>query len=120
MNATRELAPEVWGEYLDAVGRELDGAEISIEIEAADRPPQREVTSLALQAITYDQRDDVFVVSAARGGPRLPSVLRHLVDHPERIIVDSHTLLAPMMIAVDGGDGVRTEIRIQRPPEFGG
>ncbi len=120
MNATRELAPEVWGEYLEAVNRELDGAEISIEIAAQDREPRREVESLALQVITYDRHDDVFIVAGARGGPRLPSVLRHLVDHPERIVVDSHTLLAPMMIAVDGGDGVRTVIRIRRQPEFTG
>lgn len=120
MSAIHELAPEVWGEYFDAVGRELDGAEISIEIAEANRPPRREATRLALQAITYDRRDDVFVVSAARGGPRLPSVLRHLVDHPERITVDSNTLLAPLMIAVEGGDGVRTVIRIEREPEFGG
>ncbi len=120
MSATRELAHEVWGEYLEAVNRELDGAEISIEIAEDDQPPQEEVRSLALQVITYDHRDDVFIVAGARGGPHLPSVLRHFVDHPERIIVDSHTLLAPMMIAVDGEDGVRTVIRIQRQPEFTG
>jgi hypothetical protein len=75
---------------------------------------------MALQAVGYDRRDDVFEVAAARGGPHLPSVLRHMVDHPERIVVDSWTLLAPMTISVDGRDGVRTVIKIADQPEFGG
>ena len=56
----------------------------------------------------------------ARGGPHLPSVLRHLVDHPARVAVDNHTMLAPMTIAVDGSDGVRTMIRIEHDPDVGG
>jgi hypothetical protein len=52
----------------------------------------------------------------ARGGTRLPRALRHLIDHPARIEVDSHTLLAPMTIAVDGQDGVRNVIKIEREP----
>jgi hypothetical protein len=76
------------------------------------------VDGLALQAMTYDHRDDVFEVAGARGGARLPSVLRHMVNHPARIEVDSHTLLPPMTIAVDGQDGGRIVITIEREPEL--
>jgi hypothetical protein len=118
VSPTRELAQEAWAEYLDAVSRELLNASVSIEIVPRSTPPMPQATQLALQAVAYDQRDDVFEVAAARGGPRLPSVLRHMVDHPKRILVDSSTLLAPMTIAVDGSDGVRTVIRIADEPEF--
>ncbi len=118
MEATRELAHETWSEYLDAASRELLNAQVSIEIIAAPGQPLVEAERLALQALTYDRRDDVFEVAAARGGPNLPSVLRHLVDHPERIVIDSWTMLAPMTIAVDGRDGVRTVVRIEREAEF--
>jgi len=116
----RELAPEAWSEYLDAVSRELLNAEVSIEIITAPDEAQTQARHLALQAVCYDYRDDVFEVAAAGGGSHLPATLRHLVDHPERIVTDSWTLLAPMTIAVDGRDGVRTVVRIARDPDFVG
>ena len=118
MEDTRELAHETWAEYFDALSRELLNAPVSIEIERTGQKPAIEAERLALQLLTYDRRDDVFEVSAARGGPHLPSVVRHLVDHPRRIAVDSHTMLAPMTIAVDGVDGARTVIRVGRDAEI--
>ena len=120
MEATRELAPEVWPEYLDAVSKELLNATVSIEIIATPGPPVVEAAHLALQALTYDPREGVFEVAVARGAPQLPSMLCHMVDHPVRIEVDSRTMLAPMTIAVDGHDGVRTVITIEREPEMTG
>ncbi len=120
MPAHRELAHEAWSEYLDAVSKELLNADVSIEIVQGAQPALIEARQMALQAVCYDRRGDVFEVSAARGGPHRPSVLRHMVDHPERIVVDSWTLLAPMTISVDGRDGVRTVIKIADQPEFGG
>lgn len=120
MDATRELYPEAWSEYLDAVSRELINADVSIEIIPARDQSPVEAEHLALRAVGYDHRDDVFEVAAARGGSPLASTLRHLVDHPKRIVVDSWTLLAPMTIEVDGRDGARTVVRIARQAEFAG
>jgi Family of unknown function (DUF5335) len=120
MEAIRELAHETWSEYFAAASKELLNAPVSIKIVGADGPPAVQAEHLALQALAYDRRDDVFEVAAARGGPDLPSVLRHMVDHPERVAVDTHTMLAPMTIAVDSRDGVRTVIRIERDAEFNG
>ena len=120
MEATRELAPETWSEYLEAVSKELLNADVSIEVITGPEQSLVEASHLALQAVGYDYRGDVFEISVAKGGPHLPTTLHHLVDHPERIIVDSWTLLAPMMIAVDGRDGVRTVVRIAREAAFGG
>ena len=118
MQATRELAQEAWAEYLDAVSRELLNAAVSIAVVAGAGQPVVEEERLALRAIAYDRRDDVFEVAVARGWPHLQSVLRHLVDHPARIEVDSHTMLPPMTIAVDDHDGVRTLITIKSDPHF--
>jgi len=117
---TRELPSETWEEYFDALGRELLHAPTSIEVGDPRGPATVEARHLALHALTYDRRDDVFEVAVARGGPHLPSVLRHLVDHPARVAVDNHTMLAPMTIAVDGRDGIRTTIRIEHDPQDGG
>ena len=118
--STRELASETWAEYFDALGRELLHAPTSIEVGDPCGPATVEAKHLALHALTYDRRDDVFEVAVARGGPHLPGVLRHLVDRPARVAVDNHTMLAPMTIAVDGRDGIRTTIRIEYDPQDGG
>jgi Family of unknown function (DUF5335) len=120
MPATRTLAPENWSSYLDLLSVDLRNQPISIEIVDTLRAPQLEATGLALQLLTYDRRDDVFEVAAARGGPHLPSVVRHMVDHPTRIEVDSATSLAPTVIVVDAIDGVRTIIRVLREGAFSG
>jgi uncharacterized protein DUF5335 len=116
----RELASDTWSEYFDALERELRHAPTSIEVGAPSGPTSVEARHLALHTLTYDRRDDVFEVAVAQGGPRLPAVLRHLVDHPTRVAVDNHTMLAPMTIAVDGRDGLRTMIRIEHDPDVGG
>ena len=117
---TRDLASESWDEYFDALSRELLHAPTSIEVGDPSGPASVEAKHLALHAMTYDRRNDVFEVAVARGGQHLPGVLRHLVDHPARVAVDNQTMLAPMTIAVDGRDGVRTTIRIEHDPDVGG
>jgi len=120
MVGNRELAPETWEHYFDAMSSELFNAEVSIEIVGTSEPKLVEADRLALQTLTYDRRDDVFEIACARGGAYLPSVLRHVVDHPQRIAVDSPTSMAPTTIAVDDPEGVRTLVRIQRAAAFGG
>jgi Family of unknown function (DUF5335) len=120
MPATREIEPENWGEYFDSLSKELLNAPVSIEIVAPSDPPTTEARNLALLTLAYDRRRDVFEVAAGRGGPHLPTTLRHLVDHPEHVYVDSPAMLAPLTIAVDGRDGVRTVIRIEDQPDFAG
>ncbi len=120
MEATRELAPDGWSRYLDSITDDLRNAPISIEIIDGEHPPMVAATGLALQLLTYDRRDDVFEVAAARGGPHLPSMLRHLIDHPVRVEVNSMTSLAPTRIVVDAQDGLRTVIRISHDGAFCG
>jgi hypothetical protein len=120
MAANRELEPDSWSHYLDSVSDDLRNQQISIEIIVAPRPPRVEATGLALQFLSYDRRGDVFEVAAARGGPGVPSILRRMVANPIRIEVDSSTSLAPTMISVDDGNGVRTVIRILRDGAFSG
>lgn len=118
MQATRALVREAWSEYLDAVSAELVNAPVSIEVTGDPEPPVLEAHRVALQALGYDDRDDVFEVALARDGADMRGVLHRLIDHPRRIETDSDTLLAPMTIAVDGQDGLRMVITIDSEPEF--
>ena len=112
MQTHRTLAHDQWTEYLDGVSHDLADGEVSIETVDPPFSSQIEAARLALQFVAYDGRDDVFQVAAVADNP--PSVVRHLVDRPERILVEVGPGAAPMMIAVDGQDGVRTVITIER------
>jgi hypothetical protein len=112
---TRDLAPDTWSEYFDALSKELMNAPVSIEIVDASGPPTIEASHLDLHALAYSRRDDMFEVAAARRSGHLP-VMRHLVDKPERVTVDSWTMLAPLTITVYRRDGVRTLIRVEGDP----
>jgi hypothetical protein len=116
----RELASESWSEYFDALGRELRHAPTTIELVDPCGPTSVLARHLGLHALTYDRRDDVFEVAVARDGPHLPGVFRHLVDHPAQVVVDSDTMLAPMTIAVEGLDGLRTIVRIEHDSSVDG
>jgi Family of unknown function (DUF5335) len=120
MQPARAIDAEQWSEYFDWLSKELLNAPVRIEIVEASGPPRVQAKDLALQTLAYDRRSDVFEVAAAHGGPRLPATLRHLVDHPQQVLVDSEVLLAPIEIAVDGRDGVRTLIKVARQAEFAG
>lgn len=92
MQATRALVREAWSEYLDAVTAELVNAPVSIEVIDDQGAPVLEAHRVALRALGYDDRDDVFEVAVARHGAHMPGVFHRLVDHPRRIESDSHTL----------------------------
>jgi len=112
MELTRELPHESWAEYLQDVTLELRDRPVTVEVTRPEHRPAVEAQRMALQTLMYDRRDDVFEVSAARGGPRAPTVLRHLVDHPIRIEVNGPPAITPNVISVIDGEGVRTVVRI--------
>jgi Family of unknown function (DUF5335) len=120
MQPTRELPRDRWATYLQDVTDELRNTPVAIEVNDPESGPGVEANRMALQALIYDRRDDVFEVAAAHGGPHLPITLRHLVDHPTRIEVDSVTAPIPTIISVIDEDGVRTDVRILRESSFVG
>jgi Family of unknown function (DUF5335) len=120
MEPTRELPRERWAKYLQDATDELRNTPVVIKVTGPESGPGVEANRMALQALIYDRRDDVFEVSAAHGGPHLPATLRHLVDHPTRIEVDSLAAPIATMISVIAGDGVRTDVRIAREGSFVG
>jgi len=66
MQATQALAREAWSEYLDAVSAELVNAPVTIDVMGDPGPPVLEARRRALQALGYDDRDDVFEIAVAR------------------------------------------------------
>ena len=120
MLVIRDLLRASWSEYLDAVSDELRNEAVSIAVGDPASPFVLEAGHMVLEGLCYDRRNDVFEVAAAQGGPHVPSVLRHRVDHPTRIAVDSPTSLAPTLIEIDDAEGSRTVVTIGRAAAFSG
>lgn len=108
----REIARETWAEYFDWATKELLNAPVSVEVVAPWSAAAAQADRLV--ALTYDPGEDVFEVSGGQRNAHLPSTLNHHVERPTGVFVDSQYLLAPLTIAVDGCDGLRTVIRIAR------
>jgi hypothetical protein len=116
----REVPRERWGDELEAVAAELVDARTIIEVQGADLGAQTEERGLLLRTLAYDPRDDVIEVAVARPRPGGEDVLRHLVDRPTRLLVDSREGILPRAIAVDDGDGTRTLVQVVDDAPFGG
>lgn len=113
MATTVEIPEAEWERYFDAVTHKMDNATLSIETSDGVSAPQLDVSGLALQFLVYDVRDKLFEVAGrVQAGP-VPEVLHHLVAEPLRVAVDCRSE-APGRIEVDGADGARTVITLDR------
>ena len=83
---TREIAKDNWQSFFDQVSRALQGKLIQIEVDSLELGAQIEVNKLSLNGLTYDKKDDAFVISTDE--------IEHVIRSPQQIF------------AADGGDGI--------------
>jgi hypothetical protein len=113
MATTQEIPREVWRPYFDELSRTLGTVEATVEVAGNDLGAQIEAERLVLTGLTYDDKDDVFVIGLdAPGGD--PEELEHLVESPEHVYVAA-TEGAEMAIDIEDGEH-KTIIRLERPP----
>lgn len=117
MADTIEIPRSEWPGYFDAVSRAMENAQVSIEVARDRAAPELQANHLALQFLAYDRRDELFELAGEPESPRLISVYHHLVESPERIVVDSATT-TPSRIEVVERDGQRTVIKLERTDIF--
>jgi hypothetical protein len=106
-----------WTRLTDRLTGEYRGYDVTIEVldrEIGDNPM---VDRLPFDNITYDHKDDVAVVAAARAPDSEDVALRHMVNHPQEFVVD----LIPEGAAVKITDntGTTTVVSLLRPPDGG-
>ncbi|RCG29459.1 hypothetical protein DQ384_20690 [Sphaerisporangium album] len=89
MNEQRpELPRDRWREFFDAMTRDYEGADVTIEELRKDFGDLYEAERLPLAYLEYDPKDDQFSVGVGGRDGRYPVVLRHAVDHPRTILAD--------------------------------
>jgi hypothetical protein len=105
-----------WESALESLSKEHDGDLATIETPALDLGDQLEAEKLPLAYLEYDRHDDA--VSAAVGGRdgRYPVVLRHVIEHPAKIVVATTGPDDAPALEVTGADGVKTIITLHRQP----
>jgi hypothetical protein len=110
-----ELARAEWQIRLDELTKQHEGHEVAIELLDEEFGDEEEVEWLPLAYIEYDPKDDVVIVARlAAVTVANPVVLRHFVERPQSILVDS---LDEGRVALDtvDGDGDHTIVTIQLP-----
>ena len=99
---TIEIRRDDWPAFFDRVSGALQGKQIEIEIDAPDIGAQIEARSLSLNGLSYDRKDDVFVVGT--------EVIEHLVREPRQIFVsgDEDAVDSIEVSVADGGRHIIT------------
>jgi len=76
---SREIAKDYWQGFFDRVSKALQGKVIRIEIDSLELGAQVEADKLSLNGLTYDAKDDTFIIATEE--------LEHVVRLPQQIYV---------------------------------
>src|SRR5580692_5535280 len=107
-----EIDRSAWLKTLDALTKEHEGDVASIEVAELDLGDQFEAEQIPFSYIEYDRHDDA--VSVAVGGldGRYPVVLRHVIEHPQNVLVHTSEVSA-VTVEVRSVDGTVTLITLR-------
>jgi hypothetical protein len=93
---TREIEKINWQSFFDQVSSALQGKRIKIEVDSLELGAQIEVDKLSLNGLTYDRKDDAFVITTDE--------IEHVIHSPQQIFVTDGTagMDSLMIRSVDG------------------
>jgi hypothetical protein len=80
---TRKIEKENWQSFFDQVSGTLQGKLIQIEVDSLELGAQIEADKLSLNGLTYDSKDDAFVISTDE--------IEHIIRSPQQIFVADGT-----------------------------
>ena len=80
---TREIEKDNWQSFFDQVSRILQGKLIQIEVDSLELGAQAELNKLSLNGLTYDKRDDAFIISTEE--------IEHVIHSPQQIFIADGT-----------------------------
>src|SRR5580704_431835 len=82
-----EIDRVAWLKTLDALTKEHEGDVASIEVAELDLGDQFEAEKIPFSYIEYDPHDDAVSVGVGGLNGRYPVMLRHVVEHPQDILI---------------------------------
>jgi hypothetical protein len=111
-----ELHRSEWQDALDLLTKEHDGDDVTIELLAVDFGDQHEAEKLPFAYLEYDRKDDAVIVAVGGRSNRYPVVLRHIIEHPQRIFVHPPTPNAVQAVDIEAFDGSQTIVTLRPRP----
>jgi len=108
----QELPREAWREFFDTLTKDHEPCDVSIEVLDLDLGDQVEAEKIPLAYVEYDPKDDDFTVGVGGRDGRYPVVLDHIIERPQRILVDVEAPPSVNAIDVFDGDGRQTVVAL--------
>jgi hypothetical protein len=113
---SEEVPPSSWYDTLESLTKEHEGDEVTIEVLTADLGDQYEAEKVPFAYIEYDRHDDTLNVAVGGRDGRYPVVLRHAIEHPQRVAISTSAPGEESTVDVTSADGVQTLITFRHRP----
>jgi hypothetical protein len=110
---TQELDKHELRVFFDKLSKDAGAYDVTIEIVSPELGDQLEAEKLPLAYVAYDDKDDVVIV-AVDGKDSPDPVLRHMVEHPVRVVADTISEDTPWAIDVTASDDTQTIVTLHR------
>ena len=102
----REIANQDWHVFFDRVSSALQGKLIEIEVDSLELGAQVEVDKLSLNGLTYDPKDDAFIISTEQ--------IEHVIHSPQKIYI-TEGIEGVDCLEVRAADGSEQIVRFSEP-----
>jgi hypothetical protein len=104
-----------WTSLTERLTAEYQGYDVTIEILDPEAGANSLVERLPFDTVTYDHKDDVVVISVGGNSQRYPVALRHVIHHPQELVVD----LIPegAALKITDSTGTTTLVSLVRRPD---
>ena len=113
-----EIPPSSWSEALESLTKQHAGDVVTVEVLALDLGDEYEAEKVPFAYLEYDRHDDAVNVAVGGRDGRYPVVLRHTVEHPQRVVVSAPDPGEESAVEVTATDGVQTLITFYPRPEL--
>jgi hypothetical protein len=107
-----EIRHDAWQKALEALTRDHEGDVATIEVDELDLGDQYAAEQIPFSYVEYDPHDDAVSVGVGGLDGRYPVLLRHVVEHPQKIFVHASEV-GSVTIEVRSPDGTVTLITLQ-------
>jgi hypothetical protein len=112
-----EIQRDAWQETLQRLSVEHQGDLATIEVAGLDLGDQFEAEQIPFSYVEYDPHDDAVSVGVGGLDGKYPVMLRHVVEHPESVLVHAADV-GSGTIEVRSPDGTVTLITLGAPPQL--
>jgi hypothetical protein len=117
MTQDSEAIPQSsWFESLESLTKQHEGDLVTIEVLAIDLGDEYEAERVPFAYIEYDKHDDAVNVAVGGRDGRYPVVLRHTIEHPQRVETSTLAPGEEPTVSVTAADGVQTLVTFHIRP----